>query len=106
MAIYTEDEARAIMKKALGFSKADECEINFSGSNSGNVRYARNSVSTSSNIGQTNMTISSAFGKKLGITTLNEYTDATIEAAVRMSEELAHLAPENPEFMSFMGPQT
>jgi predicted Zn-dependent protease len=106
MAIYTEDEARALMKKALSYSKADECEINFSGSDSGNIRYARNSVSTSGNISQTSMVISSAFGKKLGTTTLNEYTDAAIEDAVRRSEELAHFAPENPEFMSFLGPQT
>jgi len=106
MAIYTEDEARALMKKALSYSKADECEINFSGSNSGNIRYAINSVSTSSSISQSNMTISSAFGKKLGITTLNEYTDAAIESAVRRAEELAQFAPENPEYMPFLGPQT
>lgn len=106
MAIYSEDEARALMKKALSYSKAEECAINFSGSDSGNIRYARNSVSTSGSIGQTNMTISSAFGKKLGITTLNEYDDASIEKAVRLSEELAQLAPENPEYMPMLGPQT
>ncbi|WP_448697436.1 TldD/PmbA family protein [Mucilaginibacter sp. AW1-3] len=105
MAIYTEDEARALMKKALSFSKADECEINLSGSDSGNIRYARNSVSTSGNISQVNMTISSAFGKKLGITTLNEFDDVSLQKAITLAEELAHLAPENPEYMPFLGPQ-
>ena len=94
------------MKKALGYSKADECEINLNGSDGGNIRYARNAVSTSGYISQTTMAISSAFGKRLGIVTLNEYDDASIEKAVRLSEELAHLAPENPEFVPFMGPQT
>jgi predicted Zn-dependent protease len=106
MAILSEDEAKALIKKALAYSKADECEINLTGSNSGNIRYARNSVSTSGGISQTSMVISSAFGKKLGVTTLNEYDDASLEKAVRLSEELAHLAPENPEFVSFLGPQT
>jgi len=106
MAILSEAEAKALMKKALSYSKATECEINLNGSLNGNIRYARNSVSTSGYIGQTTMVISSAFGKKLGVTTLNEYDDASIEKAVRLSEELANLAPENPEFMSFLGPQT
>ncbi|MGF7040609.1 TldD/PmbA family protein [Mucilaginibacter lappiensis] len=106
MAILSEDDCRAILKKALSYSKADECEINFTGSDSGNIRYARNTVSTSGVLSQTSLVISSAFGKKLGVTTTNEYDDASIEKAVRLSEELAQLAPENPEFVPFLGPQT
>src|SRR5471030_655853 len=104
MALLTENDARALLKKALAYSKAEQCEVNLSGSDSGNIRYARNAVSTSGNVSQNNMTISSAFGKRLGITTLNEFDDANLEKAVRLSEELAHLAPENPEFMPFLGP--
>ncbi|MDF2430768.1 MAG: hypothetical protein JWP44_399 [Mucilaginibacter sp.] len=106
MAILSEEDCRTIMKKALGYSKADECEINLSGSDSANIRYARNSVSTSGAIGQTSMVISSAYGKRLGIVTTNEYDDASIEKAVRLSENLAKFAPENPEFVSFLSPQT
>jgi predicted Zn-dependent protease len=76
------------------------------GSDGGNLRYARNTVSTSGAISQTSMAISSAYGKKLGIVTTNEYDDASIEKAVRLSEELAKFAPENPEYVSFLGPQT
>lgn len=106
MAILTEDECKAILKKALSYSKADECEISLNGSDSANIRYARNSVSTSGSLSSSSMAISSAFGKKLGIVTLNEYTDEAISAAVKRSEELAKLAPENPEYMPFLGPQT
>ncbi|QHS55536.1 TldD/PmbA family protein [Mucilaginibacter sp. 14171R-50] len=106
MAILTEDECRAILKKALSYSKADECEINLYGSDSANIRYARNNVSTSGAISSTGMVVSSAYGKKLGVITLNEYTDEAIQHAVKRSEELAQLAPENPEYMPFLGPQT
>ena len=106
MAILSEDDCRALMKKALSYSKADECEININGADTANIRYARNSVSTSGSISQTSMAISSAFGKKLGIVTTNEYDDASLEKAVKLSEELARLAPENPEYMPFLGPQT
>lgn len=106
MAILTKDEAHALMKKVLSYSKADECEVNLSGNTSGNVRYARNAVSTSGSISQTQLVVSSAFGKKLGIATINELDDASLEKVVRRAEELARLAPENPEFMPFLGPQT
>lgn len=106
MAILTEDECKALLKKALSYSKADECEVSINGGDSANIRYARNSVSTSGSLSSTSMAISSAFGKKLGIVTLNDYTDAAIASAVKRSEELAQLAPENPEYMPFLGPQT
>jgi predicted Zn-dependent protease len=106
MAILSEDECRSLMKKALSYSKADECEVSINGQDTGNIRYARNEISTSGFVSQTSMAISSAYGKKLGIVTLNEYDDASIAKAVRASEELAHLAPENPEYMPFLGPQT
>lgn len=106
MAILSEDDCRAILKKALSYSKADECEVNLNGSDGGNIRYARNSVSTSGFISQTSMAISSAFGKKLGVVTTNEYDDASVQKAVKLSEELAQLAPENPEYVPFLGPQT
>ena len=94
-----------MLKKILSYSKADECEVNISGTNTGNIRYARNSVSTSGSISQTNIVVSSAFGKKLGVATINEFDDASLEKVVRRSEELAQLAPENPEYVPFLGQQ-
>ena len=106
MPILTKDEAQALLKKVLSYSKADECEVNLNGTDSSNIRYARNAVSTSGGVSQTNLVVSSAFGKKLGVATINEFDDASLEKVVRRAEELARLAPENPEFVSFLGPQT
>lgn len=106
MPILTKDEAQALLKKVLSYSKADECEVNLNGTDSSNIRYARNAVSTSGGVSQTGLVVSSAFGKKLGVATINEFDDASLEKVVRRAEELARLAPENPEFVSFLGPQT
>ncbi|RZK79924.1 MAG: TldD/PmbA family protein [Pedobacter sp.] len=105
MPILTKEQAKALLTKVLSYSKADECEVNISGSDSGNIRYARNSVNTSGGITTTSLVVSSAFGKKSGVATINEYDDASLEKVVRRSEELAKLAPENPEYMSLLGPQ-
>ncbi|MBN8576180.1 MAG: TldD/PmbA family protein [Cyclobacteriaceae bacterium] len=106
MPIISKDEAQALLKKVLSYSKADECEVNLSGTDSGNIRYARNAVSTSGRISQHQLVVSSAFGKKLGIATINEFDDASLKKVVERSEELARLAPENPEYVPFLGPQT
>ena len=70
---------RSFPKKVLSFSKADECEVNIGGTNSGNIRYARNAVSTSGGVSQTSLVVSSAFGKKLGVATINEFDDASLK---------------------------
>jgi len=106
MPILSKEQAQALLKKVLSYSKADECEVNLTGTDGGNVRYARNSVSTSGIISQTQLVVQSAFGKKLGTATINEFDDASLEKVVRRAEELAQLAPENPEYVSILGPQT
>lgn len=106
MAIYTKEEARRILEKALSFSKADACEINLSGRNSGNIRYARNTVSTSGYGSTQNLTVQSSFGKRTGTASIDELDDASLEKVVRRAEELAQLSPENPEYMPPLGPQT
>jgi len=105
MPILDKQAAEAILKKVLSFSKADECQAVLSGSDGANVRYAKTAVSTSGAIETSTLAVSSAFGKRQGVVTLNEYDDASLEKAVRTSEELARLAPENPEFVSYLGPQ-
>jgi predicted Zn-dependent protease len=103
--ILNEAEAKALLKKVLSYSKADECEVNLLGETRGNLRYARNEVSTSGTLINQNLTVQSAFGKRVGVTTIDEFDDASLEKVVRRSEELARLAPENPEYMGILGPQ-
>lgn len=104
MAIYTKEQAQALMKKVLSYSKADECEVNLGGSEGGNVRYALNAVSTAGDISTVGLAVTSVYGKKAGTATINEFDDASLERVVRRSEELAQLAPANPEYMPMLGP--
>jgi predicted Zn-dependent protease len=99
MSIYTEDQAKAILDKVIKLSKADQCSATLSGSNGGNIRYALNSVSTSGNVSDADLAVEVAFGKRVGTATINTFDDASLEAVVRRAEELARLAPENPEFV-------
>jgi predicted Zn-dependent protease len=105
MAPFTADQARALMQKALGYSKADACEVNLDANRGGNIRFARNTVSTAGATDDMTLVVQSNYGQRSGTTTLNEFDDVSIEKAVRRSEELARLAPEDDEFMPPMGQQ-
>src|SRR5690554_2026523 len=104
MAIFTEDKAKALLAKVISYSTADGCECILEGFNAGNIRYARNTVSTAGEVSDVTLAIQSSFGKRTGTTTLNEFSDDALKRAVKRSEELAKLAPENPEFMPNLGP--
>ena len=105
MTILSEKNAKELLTKVLKYSTADEIECNLDGSIGGNIRYARNTVSTAGEESDLVLAVQSTFGKKTGTATINEFDDASLEKVVRRSEELAKLAPENEEHMPLFGPQ-
>ncbi len=106
MALLSESEARAILEKTLALSKANECEVTLTGARRGNLRFARNTVSTSGGSDTLSLGVECSFGKKSGSATINEFDPASLERAVRQAEELARLSPDNPEYVELVGPQT
>jgi predicted Zn-dependent protease len=106
MSIMTEAEAKAILDKVIALSRADECTATLTGSIEGNIRFALNNVSTSGVVSDTNLGVQVAFGRRVGTASINEFSDAALERVVRRAEDLARLAPENPEFMPAVERQT
>ncbi|MEJ2160689.1 MAG: TldD/PmbA family protein [Chromatiales bacterium] len=104
MAILNKDEARSILEKVMKYSQSEECEANLNGNAGGNIRYALNTVTTAGQVNDTTLVVQSGFGKRVGTATVNEFDEGSIEKVVRRSEELARLAPENPEWVSIEGP--
>jgi predicted Zn-dependent protease len=103
--MLTHEEARAIVETVLGASKADDVEVAISSGRSSNLRFARNSVSTSGSASDTSITVSSTFGKQSGSATVNQTDATTLAEAVRRAEELARLAPADEEYLPPPGPQ-
>lgn len=97
--ILSEDEAKQLIAKILSYSKADSASVSMYGSNSTNLRFALNSVSTCGAVDSISANITSNFGKKSGSVTITAIDDITIENGVRKSEEIAKLSPDKEEFM-------
>jgi predicted Zn-dependent protease len=106
MSILSEAQAKAILEKVIALSTGDETIAQLGGGIGGNVRFARNDISTSGIVDQAELAVQVAFGKRVGTATINQFDDASLERVVRRAESLAKLAPENPEFMPAVGKQT
>jgi predicted Zn-dependent protease len=100
-----QEEAKRIVDRVLSFSKADECSVAINGSRQGNIRFARNSVSTAGLNEDRRLAVTVAFGKRQGTASVNEFDDKSLEQAVRRAEDTARLAPENPEYVPVPGKQ-
>ena len=99
------EQAQALAKRVLGFSKADEARVNISSGWSGNTRFAANEITTAGGTTDTTVTITSTFGRRRAAAQTNVLDDAALRRAVELSERLARLAPEDPEIMPELGPQ-
>jgi predicted Zn-dependent protease len=105
MSDLSETQAREILEKVIRMSRADTCQAAIGGGIGGNIRFARNTVSTAGVSSNRNLSVSASFGRRTGVASGNEFTDAALEAVVRRAEDLARLAPENPEWVEPLGPQ-
>ena len=104
--VMTRDEAHALVVRVVKMSKADEIQVNVRGGHQTNVRFADNRISTSGGVSDLSIGVHSAFGSKHAIASTNDVSDAGLERAVRRSEALARLAPNDPEALPALGPQT
>lgn len=106
MALLSESEAFALLARVLAKSKADECSVSLTGTRQGNVRFARNAVSTSGGSDTLSVSVRVSFGRRSGASSINEFDEASLTRVVARAEELARLAPENPEHVALLGPQS
>jgi predicted Zn-dependent protease len=103
--ILSQDDARALTQKILALSKADSCCVSIGGSEERYVRYAQNMATTAGSPGGLDVSVESHFGLRSGSATGNDLDDDSLAQLVAQSEQIAKLAPENPEFMPPIGQQ-
>jgi predicted Zn-dependent protease len=90
----------------LSLSKAEQTFVSINGGDRANLRFARNTATTSGASSGTSLVITSSFGKRSGTVTTSQFDDDSLQRALRNAEEIAKVSPENPEAMPVLGPQT
>ena len=70
------------------------------------MRFAANQMSTAGMVTDLSLVVTSSFGPRHAVTTTNDLSPEGIERAVRSSEAIAKLAPNDPEAMPLLAQQT
>src|SRR5688572_22056749 len=104
--MMTESQARQACEKLLRHVKADDAHVSLSSSSNSHLRFANNSITTNGRSVNTVANIVVWLDQKKGSATTNEMDDASLRAAVEQAEQLARLAPVDPEYLPSLGPQT
>ncbi|MBS1911925.1 MAG: TldD/PmbA family protein [Bacteroidetes bacterium] len=99
-------EAQKIIDEVLSYTHADETEVSVSMGISGNLRFAQNVPTTTGASTSLSVSVSCVHGKRVGSFSTTEIDSASLKDAVHRADELARLAPENPEYMPRLGAQT
>lgn len=99
MSYLSRDDARALAERVLRMSRAEQARVTINSGAVGNTRFAENQISTSGDVTDTRVTVTSAFGRNVASSTTNRLDDESLRSAVQTSERLAPLSPENPEYM-------
>ena len=85
---------------------SEETYVVLTGGDRGNLRFARNTATTSGATSGYSLAVTASFGRKSGTVTTAEFDDTSLRQAIAAAEEIARLSPENPEAMPVLGPQT
>ena len=104
--LLSREAAKALADRVLAMGKADETRVNISSDWSGNTRFAGGEITTSGESTDATITVTSTVGKKRASATTNVLEDESLRRTVDLAERLAKLAPDDPETMPELGPQT
>jgi PmbA protein len=103
--VLGESRLAEIAQRVLREAKADQTEVMVAAADSHLTRFAVNTIHQ--NVSETDATVRvrSILGRKTGVASGNELSEAALRKLVRSAETVAGFQEENPEFGSLPGPK-
>ncbi len=93
-----DSQAREIVQRALRFSQADETEVSLFGLEEKLTRFANNVIHQNVASADAGVVVRAALGKRVGVASTNDLSDAGLERAVEAATANARLQPEDPAY--------
>ncbi len=103
--MFTRDEAQKLAGKVVALSTFPECQVTVSATEQAYTRFANNGITTASLSTRQTVSISVTREGQTGSNGTDDLSDEALRAAVKKAEELAAIAPANPERMPPVGAQ-
>jgi predicted Zn-dependent protease len=104
--LLTEQQARAITDKLMGWVKADDAVVNVSSEKYSHLRFAANNFTTSGARENVSASVTVWIDKQRGSASTNEMDDESLKAIVAQAEQLARISPVDREYLPTLGAQT
>ncbi len=101
----TKDQALQVAQKCVQLAKGT-CLVSVSGQRQGNTRFGVSEISSSSDVERQTVSVTIQIGKRQATASTNQIDPVALADVVGRATRMAKLAPENPEAMPPLGPQT
>ena len=98
-------DAQAVIKAALKAATFKEVAVRVTSSRAGNLRFAANAPTTSGDVERVEVSVTATKDRASATVSGSAHVAASLAALVRRAEELAALAPVDPEWTPPLGPQ-
>ncbi|MGA9382368.1 MAG: TldD/PmbA family protein [Phormidium sp.] len=103
--ILNEDQVLSLVENVIKKSTAEGVFVNLSMGESSLSRYSENQITQNISNSDFNLKVTSYFGKRSASASTTELDEDAIAQTINLSEELAKIAPEDPESLPLLEPQ-
>ncbi len=103
--LLSEDQALSLVESVIQKSEAEGVFVSLSTGEEALSRYSENQISQNISRNRFNLTITSYFGRRSASASTTEIDPEVIAQTIHRSEELARIAPEDPEWVPLLEPQ-
>jgi predicted Zn-dependent protease len=104
--VMNQDQAFSLVEEALKYSQAEGAFVSISAGEESLARYSSNQITQNLSRTRFTLTVTSYFGSRHASASTTDSDPEAIAAVVRSSEALARIAPEDPEWVPLLEPQT
>lgn len=104
--LISQKEALALIEFAIAQSQSDGIFVSLSASETALSRFSENQISQNVRKNTFSLTITSYFGKRSASASTTELDRDAIAQTVKRAEDLARIAPEDPEWVELLPKQT
>lgn len=101
----TRSEAQAVIRAALKAATFQEVAVRVGSSRGGNMRFAAGAPTTSGEVERVDVSVTATKNRASATVSGSAHDAASLATLVRRAEELAALAPVDPEWVAPLGPQ-
>ena len=104
--IISQEETLSLVEEIIQKSQAEGVFVTINAEDSALSRFSENQITQNLNRTQVRITITSYYGKQSASAATTELDSASIQETLERSQMLAQVAPEDPEWVGLLPPQT